>query len=527
MTTMLQSNSNHNKGGTVFRRYVFILLGFIALARILLFAKALYFALDEDIVYRLKDFLALSEGKTNIHKTIEFFKDYYKILHYKNIFLKLFFVQFVAITAICLWTKARFVFTRINPALAMVLISFVQLLIIHIYFRLSTDIIVNTLLLNTFLIVSNTAILKLPSTVGLAGLALFPFFSEFIMPASFVAVWSAINKHRPELLNRIAFIVAFAITSNFIISAFTFDQYLQNASWEGKKSQAERIVNGDFHGLEIGVKNRNLFAMEIGTSLVYVFDLDDLKLPYRTFKIETGELEHIAINEDKNEIYHFDRNRVRLFVIDADSFLPIRQSPPLKDGQGSAKVAFDNESGTIAVKQEENKLWILNMDDLEPVAPAIEVRNSDVLIFDKTSRKYLLSLFRDNKNFKAISTDGKVLLDVPAAENQQVIATSTRRKEIYLALPLKKQIYVYDAQNMLLKRKIPTVFGVRGVVYDDVNDVLIASSMCTGYVDIIDLKSYESVFRIFVQYYLRGVVANPKKREAIVASTHGLYSFNY
>lgn len=528
MKPEMNSQNTLPQNRSVYKRNLIIFIGFILLARILLTAKALAFLFDEEIVYRLKDFLNLSEGKGNVHKAIALFQDYYKVLHYKEVFIKLFVAQFSVIAAVCLVFKARFSFEPAKGILFVPIVTIIQISVLLILGKTSVNIIVFAFILNSLLFISNTAVIQKAPWIGIGALALFPFVSELILPGSIVALWSRVcDRTKGAVLGRIVFVITFAVTSSLVISAISFYGYFQYAPQPKQESLATRILPGDFHGLEMGTKSRRLFAMEIGTSVVYVFDFDKIDLPYRTFEIETGELEHIAINEQRNEIYHFDRDRIRLYVYDLETLIPTRQSPLLKAGMGSAKVAFDNRSKTIAVKQEGNYCWILDMDTLEPIAPVIETHHTDVLSFDQTSGQYLLSIDRDSESFRAISTDGKTVRDIPAAKNQLTITSSAKRREVYLALPLKGQVYVYDAVTMTLKKKIETVFGVRGVACDEKHSLLITTSMFTGYVDVIDLNSGRSIQKKFVQYYLRGVVLNSDKREAFVASIHGLYRFDY
>lgn len=290
----------------------------------------------------------------------------------------------------------------------------------------------------------------------------------------------------------------------------------------------EQIAKGNFYCLKYETKKRKLFATDMNNSTVHIFDADNLCANPLRIKIPTGELEHIAINADKNELYHFDRTDEVLLVYDLETMQLKKKSSRYLGGQWSARLAFDNHGKTIAITREKGGLWLVDMGSLAILSKYDIPKGTESIVFDGNSGSYAISfcdwigktLFIYPKEKKLIAKNTLIL--------QGALAVSEKNREIYLALPLEGAIAVYDADDKIQKQKIPTVFGVRALAYDEKNNLIFAGSFCTGYIDIIDLSRMLRVARVFVGPHLREICLNSFKREAFVSSkSGGIYKFNY
>src|SRR5262249_22286115 len=61
--------------------------------------------------------------------------------------------------------------------------------------------------------------------------------------------------------------------------------------------------------------------------------------------------------------------------------------------------------------------------------------------------------------------------------------------ELLVGAPLRSQILRFDAQTLEPKGTIPTVFGVRTLAVDETRNLLLAASLATNMLDLIDLNT--------------------------------------
>ena len=239
-----------------------------------------------------------------------------------------------------------------------------------------------------------------------------------------------------------------------------------------------------------------------------------------------GELQDVRLNEAKREFYYFDRTYDIMFVYDADSLRLKRRSLPLFEGDGTARLSFDDRSRTIAVARENHFTWIIDMDTLLPLERVESGDNNEIIIFNEKINRYILSYSKGYDFIGLVSPDGKNISTIKVKRYQGGLTASNKNNELYVALPLRGEIFVYDMTTFTLKRKIPTVFGVRAITCDEKRNMIIAASMCTGYVDVIDLGTGRRISRDFVGYYIREICLNLQKREAFISSIFGVYRLN-
>ncbi|MCX5668008.1 MAG: hypothetical protein NTY34_06850 [Candidatus Omnitrophica bacterium] len=332
---------------------------------------------------------------------------------------------------------------------------------------------------------------------------------------------------RGGLWDKIVFYITLGISVNILIFAFTFYGMGRHIARESVSEalcrKAEKIANGNFYSMQIDAATDRLFACDIEHYSLKVFDLSGLDPGPKKIKKMPAELQDVRLNEAKRELYYFDRTRDIMLVYDADSLRLKRRSSFPFEGGYSARVSFDNRSHTIAVAREKDYMWIIDMETLLPVERLGAGDSNEFIIFNEKSNRYILSYFKSFDFIRLVSPDGKDIREIRARRYQGGLAASNKNNELYVALPLRGEISVYDLKTFALKRKIPTVFGVRGIACDEENNIIVAASMCTGYVDVIDLGTDRRISRDFVGYYLREICLNLQKEEAFISSIFGVY----
>lgn len=300
-------------------------------------------------------------------------------------------------------------------------------------------------------------------------------------------------------------------------------------SGAGVKAEVAQLGIGNFFGVKAGRQPRQLYACNMDEKTVQVYDLDNPRLPPKKAVIDTGQLQDISLNEDRKEIYHFDRARERLFAYDAGTFAVKRRSDPLaKKLEGSSITAYDNASRTVAVIIEDRPLMIFDMDTFK-LKSTVEVGvGGGFLAFNRFTSSYILAFFDNRKSMLSVTADGKRMVRIPAGIHQEGVAVSERFAELYVIKPLRGDIYVYDARTYVFKCRINTMFGARDIAVDDRNGVLVTDSMCNGFVDVIDTATRERLSRIFTGYYLRSIALDTEKRRAYITSyIGGVYALSY
>jgi len=353
---------------------------------------------------------------------------------------------------------------------------------------------------------------------GGAVLAVFPGLAEALSPAS------SLSPGRGALYR--AGLVFYALSAALSAADFCLNGGRGLASLKAAPAQ---IARGNFYGIEADQAGGRLRACRTLERKLATFSLADGGLISESEIATSLELQEVRTNLSRGEAYHFDRRSRSLLVLDAGT-LSVARSAGYGgfDAGGSARVAFDNGSGTIAAVLEHGPMFIADMKTLRPKAAFREIDFNEFVLFDPFAGSYLLSFFRGRDTLEAVSADGKSRRTVPAGRFQGGLAISEKRREIYLAMPLRGSILVYDAATLEPRGAIRSVFGVRGLACDDENGVLLAASMSGGYAEAIRLEDRKRLLRVPLGYYLREIAFDRRARRAYVTSMlDGVLKFDY
>jgi hypothetical protein len=289
-----------------------------------------------------------------------------------------------------------------------------------------------------------------------------------------------------------------------------------------------RLAPGNFYSLQLDRARERLIAANLGDRRLEVYDVSGDTRKLFDAPVPTGELQDVRIDPAMDELYHFDRRRGTLLVLDLGSLRIKAQSPVALEGGGSARVAYDGASDTIAVTRENDSLWLVDRATLRPKAELPLGDRNEYILFSKELGAYALSYFEKHTFLRTVSPDGRTVGTVAADRHQGALAVAERRDELLVAMPLKSEIWAYDLPSLRPNRRVKTVFGVRSIAYDESNDLIVAASYVNGYVDILDAVTGARIQRVLVGYYLREICLNPRRREAYLSSfTGGLYRLRY
>lgn len=291
--------------------------------------------------------------------------------------------------------------------------------------------------------------------------------------------------------------------------------------------EVKQLQKDNFYSLEIVRSTGRLFACSPAGNKLFIYDTEDILAPPYRLIMNTAELQDIRIDEEKRILYHYDRGEQSLYSFNLDNYDFIASSDVLP-GSGSARVEYNRESRTIAVTRENDAMWVLDGDSLETLKHFTFQRfENEYIKSDPYDDRYYLTHHRIHPFISVFHSGDNKFEDHKAGVFQGALEVSGKRNEIFVALPLQSRILVMDRTTMEEKYSIPTLLGVRGLGYDEENDILVAGSMCNGYIDIIELEPIIKHTIVFVDFFIREIALKLSSREAFISSNYGLYHVRY
>lgn len=271
--------------------------------------------------------------------------------------------------------------------------------------------------------------------------------------------------------------------------------------------------------------NRLFATTKAGGSAV-VLTLDNLK-PFGTLVLPTPELEDVEFDPESRKIFHVNRNTGDILVVDADTFAISRLGRiAVPSNSGSTMLALDKSSGILLVHWEDNNLFAVDCSTGEwnwlgsPGNVSLLADQANGLVYMSSENRPVVA---------AIDPEGmQETCYATGPSKGERMALSERRGELYCPDPTTGQIWVYSTPGLRILRKMPAQFGVRALAVDEENELLLAASFVTGYVEIIDLKAGQRLERHYVGDSCRIVAVDaPTRRAFITLRNDGLFLLDY
>jgi DNA-binding beta-propeller fold protein YncE len=351
-----------------------------------------------------------------------------------------------------------------------------------------------------------------------------PGLSHVLAPAGLLALaaWSFLPKNQwakrmAVHLGRVA--TCLVTLPAVILTAFAFQTVPLSP-------QARIVIQEiDLYDIEIDRPANHLLVTRKWGGTGIVLSLDQLQ-GLATFRVPSGELEDIELDPERREIYHVDRDTQTLLVLDADTFQVRLAARILLPSGGSTKIALDKSSGHLVISFENDNLFLVDratwkcwqLAGLGNVNPTADPRNGLVYI-NSEMRGWVASM-----DLKA----DRVVRREEAPPRGERMALSEKRQELYAPDAEAGRIWVYSTPDLRILRKIPAQFGVRAIAVDDDNGLLLAASVVTGYVDVIDLRTDQRIARHYVGKYGRIIRVDAATRRAFITlARDGLCVLNY
>ncbi|MEW6078199.1 MAG: hypothetical protein AB1724_10330 [Thermodesulfobacteriota bacterium] len=285
------------------------------------------------------------------------------------------------------------------------------------------------------------------------------------------------------------------------------------------------LVTPNLYDIELDYPAGRLIVTRKTGGTGFMLSLDRLEV-LREFSLPSAELEDIALDQEAREIYHIDRFNQTIFVWDANSLKVLRKGQISRPSSGSTKLALDERSGRLLVSFENDNLFAVDGHTLAcsfmgaPGNVSLVADQQNPLIYVGSERQLWVAAV----NMQSCREINRVT----GPHRGERMVVSAKRNELYAPDAKAGTIWVFATPSLNLLRKIPAQFGVRTLATDDVNGLLLAASVVTGYVEVLDPASGRCLNRYYVGKYCRVMKTDPLKRRAFITLTRdGLYVINY
>lgn len=286
------------------------------------------------------------------------------------------------------------------------------------------------------------------------------------------------------------------------------------------------ILPGDFYNLN-HFKNENIIiSNDKSKREVITYNLDNNQITKHPI-ICKGTFDGAVYNIDRNEYYFYDEVSGIFTVL--DNKFQIKNKKQIASATNELysghRIIFDNNN--IILILEKGRMFNLDITNLNIIGIFNIPDRSDYAEINKFRNSYIITFWLKKDYLLEYSVDSKRFNKIQAPVMQGYVQISNRNKEVYVAYHQKGQIYVYDAINYKLKRKIKTNYTVKNIRYDEDLDILIAPSYMKGNIDIFLMDGSDKlIWRGFAGYILRDAIFDVYKKNLIIASQYGLYKIH-
>jgi len=380
-----------------------------------------------------------------------------------------------------------------------------------------------------------------------------PFLSELIFPIPVLSVGMIYMKITKEKARKIVFVLQILLIGIiFPIIIWITTSYLYNYSLYNKAfnrfferhfvKRVNTILSNpkrsDIYQIISDEKSQLLFVNCSQTRRILILSMDEPDKIIKSIPIGTRFYD-IIFNPATKEIYYFDNQKNCLIALNISNFehITTRHSQPIfKKFEEHCFLIFDEGDQKLYVitsaaahQQEKTEVVEICLKELHIIRRIENLGYScRDLLFDK-ERRLLYMSFDFEKGVKIFNIDTWQLiskLDINNFSSQMAI--SYKSNEIFMANASGNNIYVFDANNFSLKRKIKVDIGTRCIGIDEVNDIIIINSVITSRVLILDMISGKIIDKYSGFYpYFRKIHIPSKGGQAFIGTWQFLYEITY
>jgi hypothetical protein len=302
-----------------------------------------------------------------------------------------------------------------------------------------------------------------------------------------------------------------------------------------------KVSTFDLDSLALDNENGTLYASGHGIPHLLAYDILDLTHEPRQSRARSDRAQSFYYNRFNQELYVYNDVDRALLFLDAKT-LDIKKSlPNLQMIPGDSRVVYDGQTDSVIVASE-GTYWGAPADpNGDPVAVidratgklSYTMRNcgGDLCIpglIEIHPRQPVLYLAFPKKVL-AYNTITRRSQGRPFVSDSWVdgMALAPDGNELLVGAPLRSAILRFDAASLEPRGMIDTTFGVRTLAVDAERNLVLAGSLATNAVDVIDLGTHKRVAKYYVAPWLRSICVNVRAGKAYVSSTEGLFAVDY
>lgn len=291
------------------------------------------------------------------------------------------------------------------------------------------------------------------------------------------------------------------------------------------------IAHDNFNGLALSETGAHLFATGHGLERVRKYDVADLAAAPVESAVDTGRAQGLTYDAERAELYVHNGETREILVLDADT-LALKRSIPAPDlSPGDAWIAVEPISGTLTVASEADSQdgAPLIVYDLESGAVlARRTEDPGNILVRPGSPFVYMSFFRRSQGIAVLDlTTREIVASGPTDARMERMEYDADADEVLAASPAAGRVLRFDARTLTPRGAFPVIFGVRVMAIDRARGVMLAGSLVTGQVAMVNLADRSVIHKWYLGPWLRSIVVDPRRGVAFVSSQKTLYELDY
>jgi DNA-binding beta-propeller fold protein YncE len=316
---------------------------------------------------------------------------------------------------------------------------------------------------------------------------------------------------------------------------------LQYRVQEFRQDQAVRKVDSlDLDSLAFDTANSVLYATGHGTDYLLAYDVLALPQAPRRSQVTTGHAQSFSYNPADHELYVFNADNDTLLILAEGTLEQKMLIRDLHMTKGDSRIVYDRYTSTLIIASEgsywgepsDESGYPIAVVDRDSGAIRYTVKDCEGLcipgLIEIHPSKPLLYLVFPKKVLLYNTLIRKVIAKAPIKGHWvDGMAITPDEKELLLGVPLSSTVLRLDAETLQSKGSYSTVFGVRTLAVDPGRNLLLAASLATNNVDVIDLNTHEELATYYISPWLRAISLDTRAGVAYISSTEGLFRLNY
>lgn len=350
---------------------------------------------------------------------------------------------------------------------------------------------------------------------------LIPILNIFLFPSYVIKL---IFNYNVNGFNKILIFILPFITATFCLTFLPYTNTLHALTTLAKKSN-KLIMSGAFYNINNG---NGTILTSLQTEILLIKNNRGQSI-FKSNNNIIFDIQTILFNNKKNEYYYYEHPNYKFYILDGTDFKLKKYFllPPISDNEDGLceRMILDDSNQNIALIQENGGFYIINTDSFEIKYKQNLLFGNDSIIYNFCRMEFLMSFWNEYGKIPVYSLKDKKMYYLNSHIFQGNLAISKRNKEIYLSLPQRGHVYVYDAETYKFKYKIKTLYMAKSLYFIEEKNILIVLSYNSGYIDIFLMGNTPKLLeRQFIgAYRLRDAKVAQDNKTLYITSAFGLY----